>query len=134
MPFNTATPNRLMNPIEAGTLRYSPVALQRFLALVPIWATWDDHDVRNNFSGPYDPQMPLGRQALLEYWPIATPPGDPTRLYRHLRYGADLEIFVLDTRQYRSRNSDMDGPNIGYSLLFRQFGGDLPPVVVPSAM
>ena len=25
MPFNTATPNRLMNPTEAGTLRYSPV-------------------------------------------------------------------------------------------------------------
>lgn len=86
-------------------------ALQRFLASVPIWATWDDHDVRNNFSGRYDPQMPLGRQALLEYWPIRTPPDDPTRLYRQLRYGADLEIFILDTRQYRNRNADLDGPN-----------------------
>ena len=86
-------------------------ALQRFLASVPIWATWDDHDVRNNFSGRYDPQMPLGRQALLEYWPIRTPPDDPTRLYRQLRYGADMEIFILDTRQYRSRNADLDGPS-----------------------
>jgi alkaline phosphatase D len=85
-------------------------ALQRFLASVPIWATWDDHDVRNNFSGRYDPQMPVGRQALLEYWPIRTPPDDPTRLYRQLRYGADVELFVLDTRQYRSRNADLDGP------------------------
>ena len=86
-------------------------ALQRFLASVPIWAIWDDHDVRNNFSGRYDPQMPVGRQALLEYWPIRTPPDDPTRLYRQLRYGADLELFILDTRQYRSRNADLDGPN-----------------------
>jgi alkaline phosphatase D len=86
-------------------------ALQRFLASVPLWATWDDHDVRNNFSGRYEPQMPFGRQALLEYWPIRTPSDDPTRLYRQLRYGADMEIFILDTRQYRSRNADLDGPN-----------------------
>jgi alkaline phosphatase D len=91
--------------------QHGSVALQRFLASGPIWATWDDHDVRNNFSGPYDPQMPEGRQALLEYWPIRTAPDDPTRLYRPLRYGADLEIFLLDTRQYRSRNADVDGPN-----------------------
>ena len=91
--------------------QHGSLALQRFLASVPIWATWDDHDVRNNFSGRYEPQMPIGRQALLEYWPIRTPPDDPTRLYRQLRYGADLEIFILDTRQYRSRNADLDGPN-----------------------
>jgi alkaline phosphatase D len=47
----------------------------------------------------------------LEYWPIRTPSDDPTRLYRQLRYGADVEIFILDTRQYRSRNADLDGPN-----------------------
>ena len=65
----------------------------------------------NNFSGRYDPQMPMGRQALLEYWPNRTPADDPTRLYRQVRYGADLEIFILDTRQHRSRNADLDGPN-----------------------
>ena len=70
---------------------------------------WDDHDVRNNFAGPYDEQL-AGRQALREYWPIASPARDPHRLYRHVRYGADLELFILDTRQYRSRNADPDGP------------------------
>lgn len=84
--------------------------LQRLLSAVPVSVTWDDHEVRNNFSGPFDPLMPVGRQALLEYWPIATPPEDPTRLYRSLRWGANLEVFILDTRQYRSRNSDPDGP------------------------
>ncbi len=85
-------------------------ALRRFLETTPVYVVWDDHDVRNNFSGPYDEQMPAGRQALREYWPIASPAHDPHRLYRHVRYGADLELFILDTRQYRSRNADPDGP------------------------
>lgn len=86
------------------------LALQRFLASVPVYAIWDDHEVRNNFSGPHDPLMPVGRQALLEYWPIGTPPDDPHRLYRQIRRGADVELFILDTRQYRSRNAEPDGP------------------------
>lgn len=84
-------------------------ALQRFLSAVPVYAIWDDHEVRNNFSGLHEPLMPAGRQALLEYWPIGPPPEDPHRLYRTFRRGADLELFVLDTRQYRSRNEEPDG-------------------------
>jgi alkaline phosphatase D len=86
-------------------------ALQRFFAATPVYAIWDDHEVRNNFSGPIDPLMPIGRQALLEYWPIATPSDDPHRLYRRFRWGADAELFILDTRQYRSSNRHKDGPN-----------------------
>lgn len=85
-------------------------SLRRFLETVPVYAIWDDHEVRNNFAGPFDDQMPAGRQALREYWPIASPSGDPSRMYRSVRYGADLELFILDTRQYRSRNADRDGP------------------------
>ncbi len=85
-------------------------ALQRFLGTVPVYAIWDDHEVRDNFSGPFDPHMPAGRQAFREYWPIASPEEEPNRLYRSVRYGADLELFILDTRQYRSRNEDQDGP------------------------
>ena len=85
-------------------------ALQRFLRAVPVYAIWDDHEVKNNFAGPFEEQMPDGRQAFREYWPIASPADDPHRLYRRVRYGADLELFILDTRQYRSRNADLDGP------------------------
>jgi len=84
-------------------------ALQRFLKTVPVYVIWDDHEVRNNFSGPFDERMPAGRQALREYWPIASPAHDLDRLYRRVRYGADLELFILDARQYRSRNADPDG-------------------------
>ncbi len=84
-------------------------ALRRFLMETPVYVVWDDHEVRNNFAGPSDEQMPAGRQALREYWPIASSPEDPHRLYRTVRYGADLELFILDVRQYRSRNVDQDG-------------------------
>ena len=47
------------------------VALRRFLDIVPVYVIWDDHEVRNDFAGPFDSQMPAGRQALREYWPIA---------------------------------------------------------------
>ncbi len=85
-------------------------ALRRFLRTVPVYVIWDDHEVRDNFSGPFDERMPAGRQALREYWPIALHADDPHRMYRSVRYGADLELFILDTRQYRSRNEDQDGP------------------------
>jgi alkaline phosphatase D len=85
-------------------------ALRRFLRAVPVYVIWDDHEVKNNFAGPFEEQMPAGRQAFREYWPIASPPDDPHRLYRRVRYGADFELFILDTRQYRSRNADLDGP------------------------
>ena len=85
-------------------------ALQQFLKTVPVYVMWDDHEVKNNFSGPFEEQMPAGRQAFREHWPIASPVDDPHRLYRRVRYGADLELFILDTRQYRSRNADPDGP------------------------
>ncbi len=85
-------------------------ALRRFLETTPVYAIWDDHEVRNNFAGPFESQMPVGRQALREYWPIRVASDDPQRLYRTVRAGADLEMFILDTRQYRSRNADQDGP------------------------
>jgi len=85
-------------------------SLRRFLERTPVYAMWDDHEVRNDFSGPFDSQMPAGRQALREYWPIRVESDEPHRLYRTVRAGADVELFILDTRQYRSRNTDQDGP------------------------
>lgn len=85
-------------------------AVQRFARTTPIFAMWDDHEVRNNFVGPADPLMPVGRRAFLDYWPIAGPPDDPTRLYRRVRWGRHADLFILDTRQYRTPNAVPDGP------------------------
>ncbi|MBI4587520.1 MAG: alkaline phosphatase D family protein [Candidatus Rokubacteria bacterium] len=85
-------------------------AVQEFFRTTSVYAIWDDHEVKNDFSGPGEPLMPVGRRAFLEYWPVQPPRDDPTRLYRKFRWGKLLEVFVLDTRQYRSPNQDPDGP------------------------
>jgi len=78
--------------------------LRELLATTPTYAIWDDHEVVNDFAGQtVDPaMMAAGRQAFLEYMPIRQSPDDPNRLYRSFRWGNDVELFILDERQYRS--------------------------------
>lgn len=84
--------------------------VQDYFRGVSVYAIWDDHEVRNDFAGPAERLMPIGRQAFLDYFPIVPPEGEPGRLYRRFRWGRLLEVFILDTRQYRSPNTDIDGP------------------------
>ena len=86
-------------------------AFAAFLRTTSVYAIWDDHEVVNDFAGPSEPLMPVGRQAFLEYWPIEPPAGDRTRLYRRARWGRLVDLFILDTRQYRSPNTMSDGPD-----------------------
>ena len=87
------------------------VGLQALLRRMSVYPIWDDHEVRNNFSGSVEPLMPAGRRAFLDYWPIVPPNDEPGRLYRRMRWGKLLELFILDTRQYRSENGMPDGPS-----------------------
>jgi alkaline phosphatase D len=81
----------------------------------PWVATWDDHEVANDYAGDQsqdaDPvDLFLARraaayQAYYEHMPLrpeSMPQGPDLRLYRRLHLGALAEIAVLDTRQYRS--------------------------------
>ena len=73
---------------------------QRLLAETSLVVAWDDHEVADNYRAAH-PLAPLGRRAFMEYWPVRQDPTDPDRLYRSLRWGSAVELFVLDTRQYR---------------------------------
>ena len=85
-------------------------ASQRLLAGTSYVGAWDDHEVVNDFgpltdaptTPPYSGAhlLPLGLEAFLDYTPIETAP----TLYRSLRWGRHLELFVLDTRRYRDAN------------------------------
>jgi alkaline phosphatase D len=66
-----------------------------------VYVTWDDHEVTDNYL-PAEPLAPAGQRAFLDYWPIRHIGGDPTRIYRSFRWGKDVELFILDTRQYRN--------------------------------
>lgn len=77
---------------------------------------WDDHEVFNNFCGG-DPEnsqsnrdiQKAAYQAYSEFVPLdpsivptTTPEGIPAlKIYRSLQFGSMLELFALDSRQYR---------------------------------
>jgi len=92
-------------------------SLRAFLAAVPMYATWDDHEVINDFGGGwshwnalnatragYSNLVEAGREAFFSYSPIDRDPAQPNRIYRSFNWGRHLDLFVLDTRSYRSRN------------------------------
>ena len=89
--------------------------LQQLLQGTDYVGIWDDHEVVNDFgplndtrsTSPYTPGvhlMPIGLKAFIDYTPIAIAANTPLRLYRSLRWGKNLELFVLDNRQYRDPN------------------------------
>jgi alkaline phosphatase D len=93
--------------------------LRRLLLSADYVAVWDDHEVINDFGPatdigtvpPYLPGvhlMPPGLQAFLDYTPIASAQQTPDRLYRSFRWGKNVEVFILDTRQYRDPNFAVD--------------------------
>lgn len=66
-----------------------------------LYATWDDHEIDNNFSmTSVEPErFAAGRQAYLET--VAIEPGVGGRLWRSYRWGKTAEFFVLDCRSER---------------------------------
>jgi alkaline phosphatase D len=106
-------------------------ASQRLLASTRYVGVWDDHEVVNDFgplsdtrsTPPYTPGvhlLPIGLEAFLDYTPIAVAANTPKRLYRSLRWGKHLELFVLDTRQYRDANSASDSADRPKTMLGRE--------------
>jgi alkaline phosphatase D len=103
-------------------------ASQRLLASTPYYAVWDDHEVLNDFgpqrdigpSPPYPPGrhlLPLGRKAFVDYNPFRSA---PPHLYRSIRWGQQLELFLLDTRSYRDANDRADDPRHPKTMLGRE--------------
>ncbi|MFB6227581.1 MAG: alkaline phosphatase [Halobacteriales archaeon] len=79
--------------------------LQKALTSTSVYAIWDDHEVENNFDRTHR-LLSTGRDVFIDYWPIdrhESVTGDVTgRLFRKFQWGEHLELFILDTRQYKS--------------------------------
>lgn len=101
-----------------GNHRYNLLdgPLRAFQAEVPWVMQWDDHEVLNNWYpgethgdkryAERNVSLLAGRaqQAFLEYAPIRREAGR-AGIYRTLRYGPSLDVFVLDLRAMRGANS-----------------------------
>lgn len=89
--------------------------LQAMHAQCPWIVTWDDHELANDcageFCGDIDPIKFLVRraaayQAYYEMMPLrhtSLPTGPHMQLYRPVSFGNLAQFFVLDTRQYRTK-------------------------------
>jgi alkaline phosphatase D len=80
------------------------VASQLCFSETCTYVVWDDHEITDNYL-PDNPFAPIGRRAFLDYWPIRRDPNEPERIYRSFRWGKALDLFILDTRQYRDRSN-----------------------------
>ncbi len=91
--------------------------LPRMIALhaaVPGYWMKDDHDHRTNDSDAekdYFPSHELGIKTFREQVPIVPPGDDTTPTYRTYRVSKDLQIWMVEGRDYRSPNKAKDGPD-----------------------
>ena len=90
--------------------------LQALHHAAPCIATWDDHEVENDYANRWStsldvtPESFLRRraaayQAFYEHMPLrrmSLPHGPDMRVYRRLRFGRLAEFAVMDGRQYRT--------------------------------
>lgn len=103
-----------------GQYRYNLMAdnWRAFLAETAQVSQWDDHEVRNNwFPGQVledarytekriDVLAARAQRAFHEYVPVAPiSPDSEGRVYRVIRYGRHLDLFVLDMRTHKDPNT-----------------------------
>ncbi len=92
--------------------------VRRMNARVAQLVMWDDHETHNNwFPGQllddarYTEKRASvlaarARRAMFEYTPIVSAsPAERERVYRHIPYGPRLDVFLLDERSYRGKNT-----------------------------
>src|SRR5262249_29468016 len=80
-------------------------ALRNLLQSTVTLAVPDDGEVRPHFAGAEPGFAALGAagvHAFRSYLPIGVAADDPSRLYRRIRWGTLVELFLLDARQYRT--------------------------------
>jgi alkaline phosphatase D len=116
----------LDNYRQRYALYQSDPALQAAHAAAPWFATWDDHEVANDYAGTTpgrveDPAAFLARraaayQAWYEHLPVppAMAPRDGSaRIYWRARLGRLATLHMLDQRQYRSPEACPKPPQLG---------------------
>ncbi len=107
-----APENRLVT-LEDYRLRYGSYRLDTNLVRAhqqhPWIAVWDDHEFADNSyrdgasshkpaeHGDWETRKQAAKQAFFEWIPMREPTSD-LRIYRSLRYGGLVELFMLDTR------------------------------------
>lgn len=121
-------PDREVLTVDEYRTRYkqyrSDPDLRAAHAAHPFIAAFDDHEVTNNSwregaenhepdEGDYIERRNRAYQVYEEYMPTRLPEGrtpEEMRIYRKLAFGGLVDLFLLDTRQYRDEQVSSDLP------------------------
>ena len=91
----------------------SDESLREMHAAFPLISTWDDHEVQNNYAGSEangglpknerysKKRRSAGFEAFFEHMPHFADTRGRNRLYRATRFGRNVDLIMLDERQYR---------------------------------
>src|SRR3954468_3843555 len=119
---------------EKYRLYKSDPNLKAMHAAHPFLATWDDHEVEDNYADgqpsshqqdpthtqlknyprrvPFAEREANGHRAFFNYMPRARFKGDRNRVYEEYRLGKLVDLLLTDERQYRDRQPCADGQQI----------------------
>lgn len=120
--IQTEATSKVAETIEEfrGRYRYNFLdkPYREFASEIATLDQWDDHEVLNNwYPGEVldgDPRYRVkdvntlverARRAFLDYMPIRPSNEDASRIYRVIPHGPTLDVFLLDQRSYRGKNS-----------------------------
>ena len=85
------------------------LSIREFLAKTPIYMQKDDHDTLRDDACPGSRSMKdMTFEDGLQIWRAMTPIAD--KPYNTFRWGKDLQVWVIDGREYRDNNWIEDGP------------------------
>lgn len=108
-----AVPNPPSEKVEDFWAKYKETRTDKgfrsLLQKTGTYAIWDDHEVINDFSGPFQPLTPTGLHAFKNYWPISNQRSDADKLYHKYSWGNTMDMMILNNRGYRSPNTQPDG-------------------------
>ncbi len=83
-------------------------------ASTSLLATWDDHEVTNDFNPEQVPaaRMTMARQTFFESLPLRRDALQADRLWKTVRWGDSVELFVLDGRGERKPSTRLSADPI----------------------
>lgn len=83
-------------------------------ASVSVMATWDDHEVTNDFNPETisATKLATARQTFFESLPLRRGVMEPDRLWKSTRWGSTAELFALDGRGERKPSTVVNGQHV----------------------
>jgi len=103
--------------------------MQNLYKNIPVYSLADDHEVADNYDGDsefyseyhnrsgFKNIVHEGLRAFFNYSPLESFKEEPNRIYRSFNWGAYLDIFILDSHQYRTEASIEDSSSTNKTVL-----------------